>query len=122
METIIITVLITLGSVVLMGGLITLGVVVYKLSKNKLSRDEFAQIESEIWRSFGVSEKELNKRIDSIISSDLSEINKKIDEYSKDAHSGLEENHQELENLREDLTSIINSRCDKLYEKIKESK
>ncbi len=87
--TIIITVLITLGSVMLIGGLITLGVVVYKLSKNKLSRDDAGSIESEIYRSFGEIESNLNKRIDE---------------------------------LETEFNNTLNSRCDKLYEKIKESK
>ena len=87
--TIIITVLITLGSVMLIGGLITLGVVVYKLSKNKLSRDDAGFIESEIYRSFGEIESNLNKRIDE---------------------------------LETEFNNTLNSRCDKLYEKIKESK
>lgn len=87
--TIIITVLITLGSVMLIGGLITLGVVVYKLSKNKLSRDDAGSIESEIYRSFSEIESNLNKRIDE---------------------------------LETEFNNTLNSRCDKLYEKIKESK
>lgn len=105
--TIIITVLITLGSVALIGGLITLGVVVYKLSKNKLSRDDAGSIESEIYRSFAESE---------------SEINKKIDELFEQTDESVERLHRELEQKYSELVSIVNSRCDKLYEKIKESK
>ena len=105
--TIIITVLITLGSVILIGAFSALGIFVHKLGKNKLSCDDAANIEKSICDTIDELRDELYKNVE--------DINEKQRTQDTDFNRRIEEEVSSLDGK-------INSRCDKLYLQIQEQK